>query len=89
LAEFGFSMVVYPSTLLLRVINAIQQGLDGIRTGHLELPPETMGFAELTGLFGIRDWAEMDERFGEAADYLRPTDRNAVDGAASNGSPAA
>jgi 2-methylisocitrate lyase-like PEP mutase family enzyme len=86
LAEFGFSMVVYPSTLLLRVINAIQQGLDGIRSGRLELPPDTMGFGELTGLFGIQRWAEVDERFGVAADYLRPTDHQAADTAASDGS---
>jgi 2-methylisocitrate lyase-like PEP mutase family enzyme len=80
LAEFGFSMVVYPSTLLLRVIDAIRQGLDGIRDGHLELPPASIGFAELTRLFGIQDWAEVDERFGVAADYLQPTDEAGSDG---------
>jgi 2-methylisocitrate lyase-like PEP mutase family enzyme len=87
LAEFGFSMVVYPSTLLLRVINAIRHGLEGIRTGQLELPPDTMEFGQLTSLFGIQDWADIDERFGVAADYLRPADRPVADTAASDDSP--
>lgn len=74
LAEMGFSMIVYPSTLLLRVINAIRDGLAAIDSGELELPPGVMSFAELTSLFGIKDWADVDDRFGETRDYLKPTD---------------
>jgi 2-methylisocitrate lyase-like PEP mutase family enzyme len=69
LAELGFAMVLYPSTFLLRIIRAMRDGLEGIKSGRLETPPGVVSFAELTAILGIERWAAVDDAFGESRRY--------------------
>jgi len=65
LKSMGFSMVVYPATLLLRVIKAITEALQDLRDDHLKLPDGVLSFQALTELLGLDEWRQIDERFGE------------------------
>jgi 2-methylisocitrate lyase-like PEP mutase family enzyme len=63
LGAMGFSIVVYPGTLLLRVVKTIEDALADLRRGTLKLPEGTMDFRELTEFLGLEKWRGIDERF--------------------------
>jgi 2-methylisocitrate lyase-like PEP mutase family enzyme len=64
LKAMGFSIIVYPGTLMLRVVKTIEDALADLRKGTLALPPGTMNFGELTEFLGLGKWRDVDERFG-------------------------
>ncbi|PQA87651.1 isocitrate lyase/PEP mutase family protein [Hyphococcus luteus] len=64
LKDMGFSIIVYPGTLLLRVVKTVCDALDDLRQGTLELPEGTKNFAELTELFELSKWRDIDDKFG-------------------------
>ncbi len=64
LAWMGFSIIVYPASLLFRVTRAMQDALAAIKAGKLEPQPDPVTFKEITGIFGISKWANIDDQFG-------------------------
>jgi len=62
LARLGFSIILYPSTILLRQIKAIEDALEELKSGRLELPAGAMDFRGLTALLGLERWAAVDDR---------------------------
>lgn len=64
LKQMGFSIIVYPGTLLLRVVKTMCDALADLRAETLELPEGTMNFAELTELFELSKWRNIDNAFG-------------------------
>jgi 2-methylisocitrate lyase-like PEP mutase family enzyme len=62
LARLGFAIILYPSTILLRQIKAIEDALAELKSGRLELPPGAMDFRSLTALLGLERWAAVDDR---------------------------
>jgi 2,3-dimethylmalate lyase len=62
LARLGFSIILYPSTILLRQIKAIEDALEELKSGRLDLPPGAMDFRSLTALLGLERWAAVDDR---------------------------
>ena len=65
LKAMGFSIIVYPGTLLLRVVKTVEDALHDLRAGTLELPEGTKNFKELTDLLGLDKWREIEERFSD------------------------
>ena len=63
LGAMGYSIIVYPGTLLLRVVKTIEDALSDLRKGTLRLPDGTMDFRELTEFLGLEKWRGIDERF--------------------------
>lgn len=63
LKAMGFSIIVYPGTLMLRVIKTIEDALRDLKAGTLQLPEGTMNFGELTEFLGLPTWREIDEKF--------------------------
>ncbi|MEO6341315.1 MAG: isocitrate lyase/PEP mutase family protein [Caulobacteraceae bacterium] len=63
LGAMGYSIIVYPGTLLLRVVKTIEDALADLRQGTLRLPEGTMDFRELTEFLGLEKWRGIDERF--------------------------
>ena len=63
LAGMGFSMIVYPASLLFRITRAMQGALADIKAGKLEPQSDPVTFQEITGIFGISKWAKIDEQF--------------------------
>jgi len=62
LARIGFAIILYPSTILLRQIKAIEDALEELKSGRLELRPGAMDFRGLTALLGLERWAAVDDR---------------------------
>ena len=65
LKAFGFSIIVYPGTLLLRIIKAMQDALADLRANTLKLPEGTMNFQQLTEMLGLPKWRAVDQQFGD------------------------
>ncbi len=61
LKAMGFSIIVYPGTLLLRVVKTIEDALRDLKSGTLKLPDGTKDFRELTELLGIEKWRRIEE----------------------------
>jgi 2-methylisocitrate lyase-like PEP mutase family enzyme len=64
LAQMGFSIIVYPASLLLRITGAMQDALAAIKAGKLEPQPKPVTFEEITDIFGISKWVTIDNQFG-------------------------
>ena len=63
LGAMGYSIIVYPGTLLLRVVKTIEDALADLRQGTLRMPEGVMDFRELTEFLGLEKWRGIDERF--------------------------
>ncbi|MCC7411150.1 MAG: oxaloacetate decarboxylase [Gammaproteobacteria bacterium] len=64
LGRMGYAMVGYPSSLLLRVIKAIRDGLAVVRGGDPRPGDDLVSFQELTDIVGIAAWNDIDDRYG-------------------------
>jgi 2-methylisocitrate lyase-like PEP mutase family enzyme len=64
LARMGFSIVVYPASLLLRIARTMMDALAAIKAGRLVPQENPVTFKEITGIFGLPEWAAIDEKFG-------------------------
>jgi 2-methylisocitrate lyase-like PEP mutase family enzyme len=65
-ARIGFSIVAYPSSILLRVVSGIRAGIEAIRLGQMAKEPDIGKLDELTQILGISEWMDIDDRFGAA-----------------------
>ena len=62
LGEMGFAVVVYPSTILNRVIRGIQQGLEVVSEGRYRAEEGQLTVKDLAQLFGVEKWIGIDEK---------------------------
>jgi 2-methylisocitrate lyase-like PEP mutase family enzyme len=63
--EYGFSMILYPTTILFRLVRATERALAGLMAGRPMAEGEAVdldGFEEIVGLPG---WREVEKRFGK------------------------
>ncbi len=60
LGGMGYSVIVYPSTILNRVVRAIQEGLEVISEGRFKAEEKPMTVKDLAQLFNIDKWIEID-----------------------------
>src|SRR2546426_1069792 len=56
------ALLLSPWTIRLRQIKAIEDALEELKSGRLELPPGAMDFRGLTALLGLERWAAVDDR---------------------------
>ncbi len=70
LGAMGYSIVVYPATLLLRIVAVMRDALAVLRHGKVPAAaaddPPLPDFQALTGMLGIEQWGAIDDRFGSA-----------------------
>src|SRR5205814_10018384 len=64
LHTLGFSMILYPTTLLFRAVRAIEQGLADLRQRKRMTSEAGVDLMEYEQLVDIPDWAEIEKRFG-------------------------
>ncbi len=64
LARLGFSIIIYPATILMRQIEATERALEALKSGRMEPPAGAMDFRSLTALLGLERWARVDDRKG-------------------------
>jgi 2-methylisocitrate lyase-like PEP mutase family enzyme len=62
LAELGFAMVAYPTSLIFRIAHTMREALQAMRTGQLTDAPPELGFDAFKGIVGFDQWAAVEER---------------------------
>ena len=62
LAELGFAMVAYPTSLIFRIAHTMREALQAMRTGQLTDAPPELGFDAFKGIVGFDQWAALEER---------------------------
>lgn len=62
-AALGFSIILYPSTLLLRIIGASVQALAALRDGRFLDGTDLPSFGELTDIMGLPEWMAIDRTY--------------------------
>jgi 2-methylisocitrate lyase-like PEP mutase family enzyme len=64
LHELGFSMILYPTTIVFRVVRAIERALDDLRHGKKTPKHEGVDMKAYQEIVGLAHWAEIEKRFG-------------------------
>lgn len=62
-AALGFSIILYPSTLLLRIVGASVQALAALREGRFPNGTDLPSFGELTDIMGLPEWMAIDRTY--------------------------
>ena len=62
--ELGFSVVLYPATLLLRMVGTMSRTLKSLRNGEFAEEKELPTFEELVDIMGLHEWMKIDQTFG-------------------------
>jgi 2-methylisocitrate lyase-like PEP mutase family enzyme len=62
--RLGFSIILYPATLLLRMIGTFQRTLTALREGRFANEGPLPNFQELTDVMGMKQWMAIDQQFG-------------------------
>jgi 2-methylisocitrate lyase-like PEP mutase family enzyme len=63
LSKLGFSMILYPTTLLFRVVRALERALADLKAGKQTPEKEGIGLTEYETIVGLPHWAEIENRF--------------------------
>ena len=64
LYALGFSMILYPTSLLFRVVRAIQRALADLRQGKRMSKDEGIDLNEWEQIVDVPSWEEIEKRFG-------------------------
>ena len=67
LHAMGYSMILYPTTVLFRVAWATEQALDQLRAERQLAPDQSLDMEAFEKIVELPKWAQIEERFGAAA----------------------
>ena len=56
-------MILYPTSLLFRVVRSIQRGLEDLKAGKQVPHKEAVDMSEYEDITGLARWAEIENRF--------------------------
>jgi 2-methylisocitrate lyase-like PEP mutase family enzyme len=60
--QLGFSIILYPATLLLRMVGMFERTLDALRVGQFADEGALPAFSTLTNIMGMDEWMAIDQR---------------------------
>lgn len=63
LESLGYSLIGYPASILLRVVTAIRDGLEAIKSNQLALPDNSVTFNEFADYLGLEQWQGIEKRY--------------------------
>jgi 2-methylisocitrate lyase-like PEP mutase family enzyme len=63
LGKLGFSMILYPTTLLFRVVRCLERALADLKAGKKMPEKEGVDMSEYEDIVGLAHWAEIEKRF--------------------------
>src|SRR5437764_787631 len=64
LRTLGFSMILYPTSLLFRAVRAIQRGLADLRQGRRMMSEDAVNLEEYEQLVDVPAWTAIEKRLG-------------------------
>jgi len=59
----GYSMILYPTTLLFRLVRAIERGLDDLCAGRPLDEADSIDFARFEDLVDLEKWGAIEDRY--------------------------
>jgi 2-methylisocitrate lyase-like PEP mutase family enzyme len=63
LHALGFSMILFPTTLLFRVTRALERALVDLKAGRPMPPEEGVNLEQYEEIVGLAEWEEIEKRF--------------------------
>lgn len=63
LHDLGFSMILYPTTVLFRMTRTIERALADIKAGRPMSPADAVDMGEFEQIVGLPDWAAIEKKF--------------------------
>jgi 2-methylisocitrate lyase-like PEP mutase family enzyme len=63
LHELGFSMILYPTTVLFRLTRAIERALADVKAGRPMPQADAVDMAEFEQIVGLPEWAAVEKKF--------------------------
>jgi 2-methylisocitrate lyase-like PEP mutase family enzyme len=63
LHNLGFSMILFPTTVLFRVARAIERALTDLKAGRPMLPEDSVDLETYEKIVGLPEWEEIEKRF--------------------------
>ena len=66
----GYSMLLYPTTVIFRVARAIQKAVEDLKAGHPMPADDALSFKQYEELLGLPQWAELEDTFAGGHDTL-------------------
>ena len=67
LHKLGFSMILYPTTILFRAVRAIERALTDLKQGKMAPKEETVRMSEYETILELEKWAEIEKASQEAS----------------------
>jgi len=64
LRDLGFSMILYPTSLIFRAVRAIERGLADLRQGRRMSREDGVALDEFERIVDVPSWAVIEKRFG-------------------------
>ena len=66
LHALGFSMILYPTTLLFQIVKTLQMALDQLKAGKQASKKGAVTLAQYEEIVGLEHWAQIEKRFKAA-----------------------
>jgi len=70
LTALGYSMVLYPTTVIFQVTRAIQKAVEGLKAGRPMPTDESVTFEQYENLLRLPEWADTENEFEGTHDPL-------------------
>ena len=61
--ELGFSMILYPTSILFRVAKAIERGASDLKAGRPMSPADGVDMKPFEDILSLKFWAQMEKKF--------------------------
>src|SRR5437773_1885822 len=61
--EFGFNMILYPTSILFRMAKAIERGASDLKNGHRMLSVDGVDMKQFEEILSLKSWAQMEKKF--------------------------
>lgn len=71
LFQMGFSMLLYPSTLIFQVTHCLQQALSNLKDGKPMPPESSVPFNDYEDILGLPKWQAIEETYEHPAEGRR------------------
>ena len=70
LYALGYTMLLYPSTVIFRVTRAIQKAVEDLKAGRPMPPEESVTFRQYEEILGLPQWAALEDAFANPHEVL-------------------
>ena len=70
LHALGYTMLLYPSTVIFRVTRAIQKAVEDLKAVRPMPPEESVTFKQYEEMLGLPQWAALEDEFVGRHEHL-------------------